>query len=232
MLTDRYFTRRKVRPYISALFGLLLLLLLPGASKPLVAASKPLLAATNSGLASAAVDTALQYVGERETRGYNRSPFIDKINRLAGVPVGSSWCMASAFFSYHAAAAALGVRNPLLRTASVSAQVRFALQAGSGLQVIRLRGIVGAERISVMKGDVLCAKRGGGTAGDLGRLWPGHVELAVADYGATVATVGGNTSSGRRGSQRDGDGQWRRVRPKAWFLVLLRVAPTGRGPAA
>lgn len=196
------------------MFGLLLLLPSPADSNP----ARPL-----QRLPTAAADTAGQYVGQRETRGYNRSPFIDKINRLAGVPLGSSWCMASAYFSYHAAASALGLKNPLLRTASVAAQLRYALQVGSGLTVIRLRGIVGVERIPVFKGDVLCAKRGGGTAADLGRLWPGHVEIALADNGGTVRTVGGNTSSGQRGSQRDGDGQWIRVRRKDWFLVIIRV---------
>lgn len=225
MLISKFFRRLRGRPCTLASFGLLLLL------PSLPAVSKPNGPAAIQRLPAAAADTALRYVGQRETRGYNRSPFIDNINRIAGVPFGSSWCMSSAYFSFHAAAAALGLQTPLLRTASVSAQVRYAAQVGSGLKVIRLQGVVGVQRVAVFKGDLLCAKRGGGSSADIGRLWPGHVEIALADYGGTVRTVGGNTSSGGRGSQRDGDGQWIRQRRKNWFLVVIRVDSGKRGGA-
>lgn len=38
------------------------------------------------------VDTALRYVGTRETHGPNRSPVIDRWNRAVGVPLGSPYC--------------------------------------------------------------------------------------------------------------------------------------------
>lgn len=38
------------------------------------------------------VQVALTYVGEQETHGKNRSPLIDKMNRLTGVALGSPYC--------------------------------------------------------------------------------------------------------------------------------------------
>lgn len=37
-------------------------------------------------------DWAQSKVGQRETHGKNRSPFIDSLNRAAGVPLGSPYC--------------------------------------------------------------------------------------------------------------------------------------------
>lgn len=39
-----------------------------------------------------AIDVARPYVGEKETGGPNRSPFIDRLCEQFGVPLGSSWC--------------------------------------------------------------------------------------------------------------------------------------------
>jgi len=44
------------------------------------------------------INNAQKYVGQTETDGFNRSPFIDKINEFAGVPVGSPYC--ASFVSY------------------------------------------------------------------------------------------------------------------------------------
>jgi len=51
----------------------------------------------------------------------------------------------------------------------------------------------------------------------------GHAGFAVAWDGASGETVEGNTSSGRAGSQRDGDGVWRRQRritPGRYFRIV------------
>ena len=44
------------------------------------------------------IKNAEKYVGEIETEGFNRSPFINKINKFTGVPAGSAYC--ASFVSY------------------------------------------------------------------------------------------------------------------------------------
>lgn len=46
------------------------------------------------------VDCMAENVGQMETHGANRSPFIDAINKLAGVPVGSFWCASTVNYSH------------------------------------------------------------------------------------------------------------------------------------
>lgn len=56
------------------------------------------------------------HVGERETHGPNRSPFIDKINRAAGVPLGSPWCGSIIRWAWFRA----GMHDAVARIASAS----------------------------------------------------------------------------------------------------------------
>lgn len=44
------------------------------------------------------INNAQKYVGQTETGGFNRSPFIDKINKFSNVPLGSPYC--ASFVSY------------------------------------------------------------------------------------------------------------------------------------
>lgn len=44
------------------------------------------------------IKNAEKFIWETETKGFNRSPFIDKINTFAGAPLGSPYC--SSFVSY------------------------------------------------------------------------------------------------------------------------------------
>lgn len=176
-----------------------------------------------SRLALTAQKIARHYTYVRETRGYNRSPEIDLWNRRVGVPLGSSWCQAFQFGTYDSAAKELHVRNPLARVGSVSANLRAAKQIGSGLSVIPVAKLIGGGSLRVIAGDLLCAKHGGGTERDIGRYWLGHIEQGVSQAGRFVRTIGGNTSSGVRGSQRDGDGVFERSRSLSFFLAAIRV---------
>ena len=173
-------------------------------------------------LPDAAADTMLRYTLVRETHGYNRSPEIDLMNRTAGVPVGSSWCMASVYTSYAKAARALGIRNPLKRTASCSQQLAYAKSIGSGLRVTPISKLIGSSTLRLARGAVMIMKSGGGSDRDIGRLWPGHTGLYLnQDRSGLVRTVEGNTSSGSRGSQRDGSGQFVRLRRlRAWLAAI------------
>lgn len=46
------------------------------------------------------IKTAESLIGLRETHGPNRSPMIDEMNRLTGVPLGSAWCASANAWIY------------------------------------------------------------------------------------------------------------------------------------
>ena len=48
------------------------------------------------------VASATSHIGMRETHGSNRSPKIDEMNRLTGVPMGSPWCASWNAYHYQA----------------------------------------------------------------------------------------------------------------------------------
>lgn len=80
------------------------------------------------------------------------------------------------------------------------------------------RVLAGVERIR--KGDILIFTRAGGG---------GHIEIAAQDWkGLEGPSIGGNTSSGRKGSQWNGDGvyvRWRKIVPYATFRIVYIVRP-------
>ncbi len=173
-------------------------------------------------LASVAADTAesIQKMGVYETKGYNRGEQIDRMNKRAGAALGSSWCMSTVYYCYDVAAARLGVQNPLLRTASVSQQLRYAALKGSTMDVIPIRGVKGAaEGYTLRRGDIMIWKRTGGTARDIGRLWPGHTGIGLSQEGRYVRTIEGNTGL----SFADGDGMCGKRRRTAEVLAVIRV---------
>lgn len=55
------------------------------------------------------VECAIETIGQRETHGKNRSPFIDECLRLCGVGLGNPWCAAVGAMWHHMA----GVENPM-----------------------------------------------------------------------------------------------------------------------
>lgn len=162
------------------------------------------------------------YIGQRETRGYNRSPIIDRWNRIAGVPLGSSYCEAAAYSMFDSAARELNVPNPFTRTASCSRQLKYAAMIGSGLEVIPISRVIGG-RADIQRGDHMIHRRGGGSEREIGTLFLGHAGIADTVVGSTLYTVEANTSPGTRGSQRNGDGVWDRARPLDWWLAAIRV---------
>jgi len=54
----------------------------------------------------------------RETNGYNRSPRIDSFNSRVGVPMGTAYCAAGGWCAIDDACKALGLKNPVRRTAA------------------------------------------------------------------------------------------------------------------
>ena len=154
------------------------------------------------------LDTALAYVGTVERGGNNRGPRVERFLRSVGLGPGNPWC--AAYVSYVLDAA--GVRAPL------DGQ-RRPIRSGLASRFITVRSIRASEALRGVKrvppGAVVVWRRGNGPFG--------HAGFAVAWDGATGETVEGNTSSGRAGSQRDGDGVWRRQRritPGRYFRIV------------
>ena len=162
------------------------------------------------------LDTALAYVGTVERGGNNRGPRVERFLRSVGLGPGNPWC--AAYVSYVLNAA--GVRAPLDGRQRV-------IRSGLASRFITARSIRASEALRGVKpvppGAVVVWRRGNGPYG--------HAGFAVTWDGASGETVEGNTSSGRAGSQRDGDGVWRRERritPGRYFRIVSFTRVGGR----
>jgi hypothetical protein len=156
------------------------------------------------------VDTALTYVGTRETHGNNRSPVIDRWNRAVGAPLGSPYC-ASGVSDWIRAGR---LRHPRLRSASSRAFTRATdCEVFTAAQVLR-------GEVKVRKGDIIVWIRAGG----------GHIGLAAEDWPHTQGKViEANTAPPNgQGSQWNGDGIWvkvRRITPYTAFRITHIIRP-------
>jgi hypothetical protein len=142
-----------------------------------------------------ALDHARSYLGVKERGGYNRGPLIDRWNLDAGVPVGSAWCMSFVRAMY----------------------ARAGVKLGGGASVGNFESWAKAHGNLVtrpFRGDVVCFDWNGDRWADhvgivervLALRWKGRV------FVGWIQTIEGNTSSGARGSQDNGDGVYRRRR--------------------
>lgn len=130
---------------------------------------------------------------EHETQGRNRSPLIDRINKAAGVPLGSPYCAAAVRAAFAAAGVGFGGPHP--------ASVGYVEQWARGKGWLHARPY---------RGDVFCWQLDGDS-------WPDHAGIVdkTLSWGGvwfTCWTVEANTSSGNAGSQSDGGGFYRRRR--------------------
>lgn len=171
-----------------------------------------------SELANRAVAYLCQFVGHREVTA-NRSPLIDAWNRNAGAPVGSYWCASLCYSGFAISAQELGVRNPLLRTASVSQQLRYCKGYGSGCEIIKPNHYGGTE---LCTGDIGCIKSGKRYGeSDIGKIWNGHMYTVREQPEPNIAgTVEGNTSAG---GSRNGDRVAFRERTISDAVAFIRV---------
>lgn len=157
------------------------------------------------------VDTALHYVGLRETHGNNRSPVIDRWNRLVFAPLGSPYC-ASGVSDWLRTS---GVAAPRLRSASSRAFTRV-----KDCHVYTAKQVLRGE-IRVRKGDIIVWERPGGG---------GHIGIAAADWqGLSGPVIEANTSPPNQGgSQWNGDGVWikeRRITLGSAFRITHIIRP-------
>lgn len=151
------------------------------------------------------------WLGQREVTP-NRSPLIDRINRHAKNPLGAPYCAAAwglALDSAHAA-------TPAYRGGLA---VRYSTPSSITAADV-LRGTA-----TLQPGDLGIFRKG--------RTIFGHLVAveSVIDR-RTIITLEANTSAGRRGSQRDGDGFYRRTRtiqPYSYFRLTHFTRPTYDG---
>ena len=150
--------------------------------------------------AQAHLDTALVYVGTVEI-GHNRGPEVERFQKSVGLPPGSPYC--AAFVSYCLEKA--GVTWPAVRTGLAQHFIRKESIRASHV----LRGV------AVPMGSIVIWRKGNG--------WQGHAGFVVSWVFGCGETVEANTSPGTGGSQREGDGVWRRrrcIEPGNYFRIV------------
>jgi hypothetical protein len=139
------------------------------------------------------LDTALSYVGVREKTLRNDGPEVEKFLSYVGLRKGNSWC--AAFVSY-----CLGVNNVV----EPSIRSGLAYNFTKGKYVIKASDVL-KYNLSLPKGTIVIWQKG--------TTIFGHIGFAVKPWsGIRGVTVEGNTSSGEKGSQSNGDGVYIRNR--------------------
>jgi hypothetical protein len=148
-------------------------------------------------------------VGVREATGRNDGPQVRAYLRSVGLGVGNPYCQAAQYWAFAEASKQLSLPPqaiPILKTGSTQAAWHNAVRRGRKTELLPLRG-------------------------DLITWWTkgtsfGHVERVVRVMsGGWVQTVAFNTSSGSRGSQRDGGGVYLRYRN--WVTPDMRMLVRG-----
>jgi lysozyme family protein len=137
-------------------------------------------------LGAQVLKVAAEEVGVREVPlGSNRGPRVDEyLNAVGPGLLGQPWCMAFVFWCVKQAAAALGVSNPVPKTASV-------INCWQLAQSLPGANVVPAEKANedpslVLPGMVFFLDTGGGH---------GHAGFIADVIGGTLVTIEGNTNS-------------------------------------
>lgn len=131
--------------------------------------------------------------------GTNRGEWVERFLASTGLGPGNPWC--AAVLNY--CCEAVDAPCPSSGAAAVRNWVSWARQEG------KLIPIGEAKR-----GDLVFWLHDNGT---------GHIGIVVDARNGRVWTIEGNTSSGVRGSQRDGDGLYRRTRFLNTFEGAIRL---------
>lgn len=156
-----------------------------------------------------AADTACTEIGVTENPpGSNAGPAVESYLASVGLSGGYPWCAAFARKMMDQA----GTSAPAVRSAGATDYItRRSIKA---TQVLR-----GAR--DVPDGALVIWRRGS--------TWKGHIGFVQHWDRRCGRTVEGNTSPGRDGRQRDGDGVWARERcinPGSYFRIVA-FTPTG-----
>ena len=161
-----------------------------------------IVAAPNA-LAQKAVEIAQGEVGTMEKPvGSNSGPRVDQYLSSVGIAPGEGsaddryWCMAFAYFCVDSAAHAVGVANPLYRTAGVIEQWNKCASRPGVRRITQAEAL--AEPSLVQPGQILILDHGGGL---------GHTGIIVAVDAPHLTVVEGNASG--KPNDRNGTGVFR-----------------------
>lgn len=131
----------------------------------------------------------------REVGGNNRGPWVAAMLDTTDLESGYSWCAAALKFASLAADAPAPER-PGFNPAAVIGWKRW-LEARGGLRDNPERGFIAMHRTTATQG---------------------HIGIVVRSITPLlVQTIEGNTSPGPDGSQSDGGGLYRRIRPRRYW---------------
>jgi len=150
------------------------------------------------------VDRAETYVGVTERPpGSNAGPHVERFLESVGLSDGYAWC--AAFVSHVLEEA--GAERPRIRSAGATdfLDARRTIDATDVLE----------GRATPRPGDIGVHRRG--------NSWRGHTWFVRDWQRQCGGTVEGNTSPGRQGSQRDGEGVYKRTRcihPGSYFRIV------------
>lgn len=149
---------------------------------------------------------AKSYIGIKEATGHNDGEPVETFLRSVGRKRGDSWC--AAFVSYCLTKA--NIKDPKTRSglARLFKREKYIKAADvlRGIKIIESGSIVGWEKGSTISGHI----------GFVSSNWKGQ----------SGNTIEGNTSSGEKGSQADGDGVYARKRsimPANYFRICWFV---------
>lgn len=151
--------------------------------------------------AQAHLDTARTYVGVKEKTGHNDGYFVEKFLSSVKRKKGDAWC--AAFVSY--CLTQTKVKVPTIRSGLAR---DFKLKNSIAAKDV-LRG-----KVTIPPGTLIIWQNG--------TTITGHVGIVISWQKASGTTVEGNTSSGRKGSQADGDGVYvrqRTIQPGNYFRI-------------
>lgn len=159
-------------------------------------------------LPEAAVDNAHKYLHVRERSNRNDAPEIDRFLAYIGLPKGLSWCAAFSIYNYKEAASELQVKQPWPKYGRVAMLWGYCKR-----NPLKYRAITADDvrfgSVQLRPGDLPVWANGTIRNGDFN----GHTGLVVSQLSPLkIKTIEGNTSSGDKGSQRDGNGVFERTR--------------------
>lgn len=127
------------------------------------------------------------WLGQTENKGANRSILIDSMNRYVGNPLGSPYCAAAVSYAIRPNKPKSGLARALKTKETFTAW-----------DVIQ-------GKKSIKKGFIIIWQKG--------ETISGHTGIAKENWNGTSGkTYEGNTSSGDKGSQSNGDGFYERSR--------------------
>lgn len=142
---------------------------------------------------SLSYDILMKQVGTKEKTGHNDGDVVKYLNSI-GLGAGNAYCLAGQYYCFEEASKELNRPNPLYKTGLTKRLIRFAEDHAVPVE------------FKPAKHDLICWRH---HDPDI----RGHVERIIDIITPRlVRTVGFNTSNGKIGSQREGDGVFIRVR--------------------